>query len=691
MRVRNGLVAALVTLGLAACGAGKDRGPGAGADWSSHNGDAAETAFSRLDTIDRNTIGRLGLAWSLDLPGETTLEATPLAVNGVLFFTGTHARVYAVDGKSGRRLWTYDPQVWQHNPRMLTQNFAANRGVAHADGRVFAAALDGRLFALDAKTGALLWSVQTVPPQSHQFVTGAPRTFRGKVVIGQAGADFGERGYVTAYDQKTGRQVWRFFVTPGSPAQNRGDTAQEAAARTWNGEWWKTGTGGGPWNDLTFDEELNRIYVGTGNAAPIDPATRGLAAGDDLYTASIVALDADSGRYLWHYQLNPRDSWDYDSTQQITLATLAIDGKPRKVLMQAPKNGFLYVIDRTDGRLVSAGKIVKATWADHIDLRTGRPVEAPLIRFEQGDVVIWPNPAGAHSWQAQAFDPDKGLLYIPVTQNGVRYARGRSIPGGFDVGGLSIGSEKRDPHDGKGALLAWNPATQRPAWIRWHPTMYNGGVLATAGGLVFQGTGDGWFSAWDAASGKPLWRFDAGLGIIAAPMTYAIDGRQYVAVLVGWGGSASVGSDVMNVGWKYGANPRRLLVFALDGKATLPKSPGPDLRIDAVDDPALVIDPAAAKAGKAMFTACALCHGRDVISSGAPGPDLRESRLALDRQAFLQVVRGGALLQKGMPRYDDLTETQALQIWAYVRGEARKALATRGEFTPGPSPAPPPP
>lgn len=679
MRRWGNVVAGLAALGVASLsltGCGKSgAGAGAGDDWTSHNGDAAETAFSRLGGINTATIGRLGLAWSLDLPGEVTLEGTPLAVDGVLYATGSHAEVYAADGKTGALLWKYDPEVWRHNPHMLTQNFAANRGAAYADGRVFAAALDGRLFALDAKTGALLWSVQTVPPASHQYITGAPRTFKGMVIIGQAGADFGERGYVTAYDQQTGAQLWRFYVTPGSPEQNRGDPAQEAAAKTWNGQWWKTGTGGGPWNDITFDAELNRIYVGTGNAAPIDPKTRGLEKGDDLYTASIVALDADTGKYLWHYQLNPRDSWDYDSTQQITLATLTIGGTPRKVLMQAPKNGFFYVIDRKTGKLISAEKLGKVTWADHIDLATGRPVEAPNIRFEQGDVIIWPNTVGLHSWQAQSYDPATGLIYIPVTQNGVRYGTHGHIPGGFDSGGLSIASEKRDDRDGKGALLAWNPVTQKQAWVVNHQTMYNGGVLSTGGGLVFQGTANGIFAAYDAGSGQRLWSFDAGLGIIAAPMSYAVDGKQYVAVLVGWGGAASAGSDVMNVGWKFGANPRRLLAFALDGKAVLPKSPGPDLHVHALDDPALAIDPAAAAAGRPLFLACAVCHGRDVKSAGAPGPDLRESALALDPKAFVQVVRGGTLIRNGMPRFDELTDAQVLQIWAYVRDEARKAKA----------------
>ncbi len=689
MSLKKLCIAALAALSLAACtGTNRstsviaDGGEGSGDEWTAHNGDNDETAFSRLTQIDTSNVGKLGLAFSLDLPGETTLEATPLAVGGVLYFTGAHAKVYAVDGATGQLLWKYDPQIWKVNPWMLTQNFAANRGVAFADGRIFAASLDGRLFALDAGTGKLLWSVQTVPPASHQYITGAPRTFKGKVIIGQAGADFGERGYVTAYDQTSGAQVWRFYVTPGSPEQNRpennrGDPAMETAAKTWNGEFWKTGTGGGPWDSITFDDELNRIYVGTGNVAPVDPETRGLEQGDNLYTAGIVALDADSGKYVWHYQENPRDSWDYDSTQQMTLADLRIDGKPRKVLMHAPKNGFLYTIDRTSGKVISAGKIVKVTWADHIDIKTGRPVEAKDIRFEKGDVIIWPNPAGAHSWQSQSFSPKTGLLYIPVTHNGVHYSKSESLPGGFDVGGLSIATEKRDERDGKGSLLAWDPVKQEQVWIVKHQTMFNGGVMATAGGLVFQGIADGSFNAYEASSGDRLWSFDAGLGIIAAPMSYAVGGKQYVAILVGWGGSAAAGSDVMNVGWKFGANPRRLLVFALNGKARLPPGPKPDLTVYALDDPAVRIDPVAAKTGHELFLACALCHGRHARSAGSPGPDLRELALALDPQAFLQVVKGGTLLEKGMPRYDQLSEEQAMQIWHYVRQEARAVVKAK--------------
>jgi quinohemoprotein ethanol dehydrogenase len=677
MMLRSTALAILCAWALAGCSQTAEK-PGPG-DWFGRNNNAAESAFSGLDQINSGNVAQLGLAFSLDLPGEATLEATPVAVGGTLYFTGSHAQVYAVDGKSGKLLWKYDPQTWKVNPWMLRHNFAANRGVAYANGRIFAASLDGRLFALDAKTGKLEWSIQTVNPNSHQYVTGAPRTFGDKVIIGQGGADFGERGYVTAYHQASGAQFWRFFVTPGEPMENAGDPVMERAAKTWNGEFWKNGTGGGPWDAITFDEELNRIYVGTGNAAPINPNTRGNEKGDNLYTAAIVALDADTGKYVWHYQENPRDSWDYDSTQQMTVASLTISGKKRQVLMHAPKNGFFYVLDRNDGKVISAEKIVKATWASHIDLKTGRPVEARDIRFEKGDVTIWPNPAGAHSWQSQSYSPRTGLVYIPVTHNGVHYGKGHSIEGGFDVGGLSIATEKADERDGTGSLLAWNPVTQKQAWIVRHQTMFNGGAMATAGGLVFQGIADGTFSAYDAASGNKAWSFDAGLGIIAAPMSYAVDGKQYVALLVGWGGSAAAGSDVMNVGWKWGANPRRLLVFALDGKASIPPGPKPTMTVNAQDDPGLVINPNAAKIGHELFSACAVCHGRHARSAGSPGPDLRESVLSLDKEAFIRVVREGTLLEKGMPRYDDLTRDQVENIWMFVRREARAAKLAGGK------------
>jgi quinohemoprotein ethanol dehydrogenase len=664
--------AALGLLLLSACHA--PSGVGAGADWPGYGGGTDESSYSRLARIDTSNVARLGLAWSLDLPGEVTLEATPVAVGGALYFTGGYGAVYAADGASGKLLWKYDPQVWKHNPAKLADNFAVNRGVAYAGGRIFAAAFDGRLFALDAKTGKLLWSVETVPADTMHYVTGAPRVFKDKVIIGHGGADFGYRGYVTAYDQATGKQAWRFYTVPGAPEQNRGDPAMEKAAATWRGEYWKTGTGGAVWDNIAFDPELNRVYLGTANAGPSDPEKRSPGGGDNLYTASIVALDADSGKYVWHYQVNPRDSWDYDATQRMILAELTIDGQRRKVLMQAPKNGFLYVLDRTNGKLISAGKIGKATWADHIDVATGRPVEAPNIRYETGDVVIWPSPAGAHSWQAMSFSPKTGLVYIPYMQTGAHFYKGLPEPGAIYIAGLSIGWAKGDPADGKGALVAYDPVRQTRAWAIPHESLLNGGTLATAGGLVFQGDGLGVISAYDAANGKALWRYDAGLGVQAAPMSFEANGKQYVSVLVGWGGSASIGSNRMNVGWKYGAQPRRLLTFALDGKATLPTSAPRDLTVRAVDDPKLVLKPEDVAAGRSLFLACALCHGRDAVSGGT-APDLRESRIALDPDSFWNVVHEGALIQNGMPRFEALSREQVMQIQAYIRSRAREALA----------------
>lgn len=676
MRRVDSLSLLFAFLALATGNGTRARSIGAAADWVSHGADADETNFSQLDQIKAANVNRLGLGWWLDLPGEVSLEATPLAVNGVLYFTGSYGKVYAVDGASGKPLWSHDPEIWKHNTAKMRLGFAVNRGVAYAGGRIFSASLDGRLFALDAGNGRLLWSVETTAPDSMEFITGAPRTFNEKVIIGNGGADFGARGYVTAYDQVTGKQAWRFYVAPGTPERNRGDPAMERAAATWRGEYWKTGTGGAVWDSITFDAKLNRIYLGTGNAGPSDPAVRSPGGGDNLYTASIVALDADTGDYAWHYQINPRDAWDYDCTQQMTLAELTIDGKPRDVLMQAPKNGFFYVIDRVTGKLISAEKIGKVTWADHIDLASGRPVEAKDVRYESGETVIWPNPTGAHSWHALSFSPKTGLVYIPYMQNGVHFYRGPPKTGDVFVDNLSVGSFKADSEDGKGALLAWDPVKQHARWKVQHDTIWNGGTLSTAGDVVFQGTADGYVSAYDAADGRRLWHFNAGLGIIAPPMSYQGHGKQYIALLVGYGGAAAIGSDVMDVGWKWGA-PRRLLSFTIDGKAALPASPPRDMTVHALSDSKPQASETDIQAGKSLYLNCMVCHGRDAVSAGAPAPDLRESAIALDPQSFRAVVHDGALLQGGMPQFEMFSDAQMSQLQAYIRSRARVALDSR--------------
>jgi quinohemoprotein ethanol dehydrogenase len=640
-------------------------------NWPNHGGPANESGFAQLDQINRGNVGQLGLAWYLDLPGEVSLEATPLAVDGALYFTGSYAKVYAVDAESGKLLWTYDPQVWKRDPARFRLMFSANRGVAYDNGRVFVAALDGYLTALDAKTGKLLWETATLPPNTVHYSTGAPLAFKGKVLIGNAGGDAGMRGYVTAYDQATGKLAWRFYTVPGSPQENAGDPTQEMAAKTWTGEYWKTGTGGGPWNGLTYDPELNRVYIGTGNSGPYDPRVRSPNGGDNLFLTSIVALDADTGKYVWHYQANPREAWDYKATANMIAATLTIDGRPRKVLMQAPTNGFFYVLDRETGKLISAAKLGKVTWAKGIDLSTGRPEEYLNIRYETGETIIWPGPAGAHNWNDMSFSPKTDLVYLPYTQLGGRYAT-KARPGELMLGGMTVSGYKSDPEDGWSALQAWDPVAQKQRWMVRLPTMLNGGTLATAGDLVFQGTTDGYFSAYDAAAGARLWRFDAGLGIIASPISYAVGGKQYVSVLVGFGGGAGAGG--MNFGWKFGAQPRRLLTFALGGKAVLPPSPGPDMKVHAVDDPKLQFDPAEVERGRRLAINCLVCHGPAFRGSGAPGPDLRESTLALNRQAFTAVVHDGALQTQGMPKFDNLSIEDVNALYAYVRWTARAAL-----------------
>lgn len=683
------LGAGLLTVAIGACNtsAPQQTDVGTGVNWTATGGSYDETGFSQLNQITTGNIGQLGLAWSLDLPDEVTLEATPLAVDGMLYFSGSYATVYAVDGQTGKLLWHFDPQTWKHRPSAMHFSFGANRGVAYENGRVFVASLDGRLFALDAKTGKQLWVTETVPEGAYNISTGAPRTMNGKVIIGNGGADFGARGFVTAYDSATGQQVWRFYTTPGSPEQNTGDPAMEMAAKTWGPEFWKTTGGGGTvWNGMTYDAELDRIYIGVGNAGPYDPEKRDPGStGDNLFTASIVALDAKTGKYLWHYQQNPRDSWDYKATPNILMARLDIDGSPRNVLLHAPTNGFFYVLDRETGNLISTGKTTEITWAKDIDLQTGRPIENPNIRYEEGETKIWPGTIGGHNWQAMSYNPNLGLVYIPVHQIGTRFSRHGGSDHAFDVMGLILEPIIEKPGDGHGYLVAWDPVAQKERWRVQNPHLWNGGTLTTAGGLVFQGTAEGMFNAYDGASGKRLWRFDGGLGIIAAPMSYSIGGKQYISVLVGYGGTAAAYGKFMDVGWKYGQQMRRLLTFALDGTARLEPMPGPDMTVHAVDDPALVLNETDVKAGQALSIQCAACHGVGMQATGTPGPDLRESGIALQLDSFSDLLKSGSLMERGMPRFDALSDAQIRQLHAYIRAKSREVLGTR---KPSDEPAP---
>lgn len=650
-----------------------------GANWPSGGRDYSEQNFSPLEEITEASVGKLGLAWSLDLEGEHSLEATPLAIDGILYFSGQQSKVYAVDAVSGKTLWTYDPRAGEADPTRLRYVFSVNRGLAYLDGKLFVGTIDGRLIAIDAKTGQPVWSTMTIDKGSKRTVTGAPRAYGKLVLIGNGGGDYGERGYLAAYNVDTGKQVWRFYTVPGSPEENAGDPTMEMAAKTWAGEYWKTGTGGTVWNGFTYDPELNRVYIGTGNSGPYNPATRSPGNGDNLFLVSIVAVDADTGKYIWHYQLNPREAWDYKAAAGIQMATIAVDGKPRKVLMQAPTNGFFYVLDRLTGKLISAEKYGKATWAEKIDLATGRPVEAPNIRYENGPVTIWPGPWGAHNWQPMSFSAKTGLVYIPYMQIGATY----SIDKSSAIGGTMMVPVVKDKEDGAGKLIAWDPVAQKARWSVPLNGFWNGGVLSTGGNLVFQGIEDGTFNAYNAATGAKVWTFDAGLGIIGAPISYTANGKQYISILVGYGGATPIGSSFIKGGWKYNAQPRRLLTFVLGGTAKLPETAPRDFTVQAVDDPKLVIDTAAALRGAGVYAAknCIVCHGANGVSPGSPAPDLRESGIAFDKAGFAQFLKAGSASALGMPAYPEITAQETDDLYMYIRARARDIQ------TPGAKPA----
>jgi quinohemoprotein ethanol dehydrogenase len=663
-----------------------------GKDWPGYGGDYTERHFSPLTQINAENIGQLGLVWSHDIDVMPSAQTAPVAVDGVLYFGAGHSVIHALDAKTGKELWRYDPEAPQKAGEKLRSAWGI-RGIAYGEGRIYTGTVDGRLIALDAKTGALLWSSLTIEANDGRYISGPPTFFNGKVIIGHGGGDFAPvRGYVTAYDAKTGKQIWRFYTVPGDPAKGFEDETQAMAAKTWKGEWWKYGGGGTAWNAITFDPKYNRIYIGTGNGTPWNQKIRSPGGGDNLFVCSIVALDADTGKYVWHYQINPGETWDYNAAMDITLADLPVEGKTRPVILHAPKNGFFYVIDRETGKLISAEKFVKnVTWADRIDVKTGRPVENPAARFPDGKAfTVFPSPVGAHSVEAMSFNPGTGLVYLNAIEQGRvyadppgdlaqwKFAPGQVINNG--VGAPPPGS-KVDPGN-TNSLLAWDPVKQKPAWSVALPGFKNGATMATAGNLVFQGNVSGELAAYDGKSGKKIWSFDAQNGIMAQPISYEVDGVQYVTVIASWRASTEMGPGLS---WDYRQQKRRVLTFALNGKAPLPAA---DLtRLPYQLDPAFRIDPAKAERGRALVGAhCALCHGSGLKAGGA-APDLRRSPVPVDPAAFDAVVREGALVANGMPGFPEIPAADLELMQHYIRSEARAAASGKAPATTTPASA----
>jgi PQQ-dependent dehydrogenase (methanol/ethanol family) len=655
--------------------AAADNEPG---NWLTHGRTYSEQRFSPLESISADNVSRLGLAWYYDLPTRRGIEATPLVVDGVMYTTGSWSMVYALNAETGALLWTYDPQL----PRVVGSKAccdAVNRGAAVWNGRVYVGLLDGRLVALDAATGEPFWERLTVDPRFNYSITGAPRVVEGKVIIGNGGAELGPiRGYVSAYDATSGELAWRFFTVPGNPEDGFENAAMERAAQTWTGEWWQHGGGGTVWDSMAYDPELGLLYIGVGNGSPWNRRIRSPDGGDNLFLSSIVALKATTGEYVWHYQTTPGDTWDFTATQHIILADLEIDGAQRKVLMQAPKNGFFYVIDRVTGEFISAQPFTEVTWAEGVDQATGRPIETASARYPNGEPqLIIPGPFGGHNWHPMAYSPATGLVFIPAlvapyVYEDVPAVHRRPAPLYLGVNYANFnapeGVADADlPAYPPGFLSAWDPVAQEERWRVTHGDTWNGGVLATAGGLVFQGTADGFVRAFRATDGDELWSAPAYTGVMAAPVSYAVNGEQYVAVMAGWGGIAAIALPASFLKQAAVANRSRVLVYKLDGTGELPV-PEPEPERGPPEPPPLTASVEAVNQGRDIFNRfCMGCHlGRGLI------PDLRYSSPEV-HEAWADIVMDGALEANGMPgfaQYISAAEAEATR--AYVINRARQ-------------------
>ncbi len=651
--------------------------------WMTYGGTYEEQRYSRLSRIDRDNVEELGLVWFADYDTNQQQNGTPLFIDGVLYVSTAWSKVYAFDARTGEQLWQYDPEVPGEWALKICCGMV-NRGIAAWNGKIYIGTLDARLVAIDAKTGREAWSTLTIDaenidsPLQRYAITGAPRVVKGKVLIGNAGSEFGVRGYVSAYDAETGAMAWRFYTVPGNPADGFENEAMKRAAETWSGEWWKLGGGGTAWDAIVYDPVNDLVFFGTGNGTPWNQRERDPQGGDNLYLTSIMAVEPDTGEYVWHYQTVPAETWDYDAASPLTIADINFEGQERRVVMQGSKNGFFYVLDAATGELLRADAFTEVNWADGVDMATGRPRVRPEARYDTGKPFNQlPGIQGAHTWHANAFSPETGLIYIPtqhvyfpmvVDPNYEPDSVGMNI--GVDFGArITYYQDNPDqPNEHVGFLKAWDPVAGKEVWRGEPSEGAPGGALATAGGLVFQGGGSSReFRAYDAKTGEKLWSYHTQTGVLAGPITYEIDGQQYLAVSVG--GNNKYTSDY------YAPNHSRMLVFGLNGTATLPPA-AQDFVPRPLDPPAATAAPEVVATGHDRYSRyCAACHGENGQTRGASFPDLTRTPLLHSQEGFDAVVLKGALSERGMASFADVLrseDTQAIRAFIVARANIRK-------------------
>jgi len=642
-------------------------------NWMSYGRTYGDQRFSPLKDVNAANVDQLGLSWYTDIPSKDGLSATPIVVDGVIYLGAPRSNVFAIEARTGKLLWSYDPKVKLGHNISSSWNFRINRGVAVWEGKVFVATADCRLIALNASNGKEVWTASRetsgshCDPEKEASMDGAPRVANGKVYIGGGVSDFGHRGVIAAYDANTGKEIWRFYTVPGDPKNGFENEAMAMASKTWSHGWAREG-GAAVWETIVYDKELNTIYFGTDAGGSLNPEIRSPGKGDNLFTNSIVAVDADTGKYKWHYQVVPRDAWDYNANMPIILADLEIDGKKRKVLMQAPKSGFFYVIDRVTGKLISAENYVPVNWASHYDTKTGRPVELPGARYYQnknGQALLYPSVWGGHNWQPMSYSPLTGLVYfsawdIPALYE---YKEGATL-GGILVDSYVMGWDEETLRS-RGSLVAWDPVRQNARWKIPQRVPVNGGTLATAGNLVFHGTGSGEIKAYSADEGQVLWSQKTGSSIQTAPITYRIDGKQMILAIAG--APAMIRGAMPDFGATRDARgPARLMAFEIGGNKPMPEAKSEQQTIP--KPPKQFASESTIKDGEELYNAggCWLCHGERARGFGGSAPDLRGSPFLNTAEGWYQVVVKGAKQSNGMLGEPSFSKDDSETLRAFV-------------------------